>query len=262
MLDFHKDKQRYFDYQYWTARDYILPFVAEFLSEQKPLQVLEIGCAEAGVLKAFVEQGHSCTGIELSEYRLADARIFLKEAYQGGQIRFVNKNIYDIRVEEDLGTQYDLILLKDVIEHIPNQGQVLAKMKDFLKPGGLIFFGFPPWQMPFGGHQQICDSRFLRYLPWFHMLPADIYRKILNIFGEQETIIQELMDIKSTGISIETFERFVTENQFQILKKKFFLTNPIYQYKFGWKPIEQWSVLASIPHLRNFFTTAAYYVVR
>ena len=65
-------------------------------------------------------------------------------------------SITDSREVEELYTsrQFDLILLKDVIEHIPDQERVIPYLKEFLKPGGRVFFGFPPWYMPHGGHQQ------------------------------------------------------------------------------------------------------------
>jgi 2-polyprenyl-3-methyl-5-hydroxy-6-metoxy-1,4-benzoquinol methylase len=62
-------------------------------------------------------------------------------------------------------------LLKDVIEHIHDQPKLIAWMKSYLAPNGTIFFGFPPWQMPFGGHQQLCRNKVLAKLPYYHLLP-------------------------------------------------------------------------------------------
>ena len=71
---FHKDKERYFNMQYQTSKLYIFPFVASCMDFSRSLDVLELGCAEAGVLKAFIEEGHNCTGIELSEKRIAETK--------------------------------------------------------------------------------------------------------------------------------------------------------------------------------------------
>jgi 2-polyprenyl-3-methyl-5-hydroxy-6-metoxy-1,4-benzoquinol methylase len=38
-----------------------------------------------------------------------------------GQISFLARNIYDIDPDQDLPFKFDLIILKDVIEHIPDQ---------------------------------------------------------------------------------------------------------------------------------------------
>jgi SAM-dependent methyltransferase len=261
MYEFHKDKKRYFDYQYRTARDYILPFVQGYFPSRKKLRVLEVGCAEAGVLKAFVEIGHQCTGIELSEKRTELALSFQKEAVDAGQLRFINKNIYDIDIQSDLGYQFDLIILKDVIEHIPDQKRVLGKLKEFLAANGKMFFAFPPWQMPFGGHQQICDNKILKALPWYHLLPKGIYKGVLKLAGEKETTIEELLEIKDTGISIGQFEKYCHLNDLSVCKSRFFFTNPIYKLKFGLPVLTFPNILGKIPFIRNFYITAAYYIV-
>ncbi len=261
MFEFHKDKERYFNFQYWTARDYIIPFLESEFDFSKKLDVLEVGCAEAGVLKAFVEKGNYCLGIELHDNRIQLAKHFQSAACESGQLEFINRDIYKIDVEKDLKTKFDLIILKDVIEHIPNQENVVPQLKKFLKPNGKIFFGFPPWYMPFGGHQQITKSKALRFLPWFHLLPTPIYKGILSLFGEPEHTKKELLEIKETGISVERFERISKASDLNIFKKQFFFTNPIYQYKFGFKVIKQNSFLANIPFLRNFYSTAVYYLI-
>ena len=71
--------------------------------------------------------------------------------------------------------------------------------------------------MPFGGHQQMAKSKLLSKLPWFHLLPKSIYKKILSWGGQDPITLNEFMEIKDTGISIERFERIVKQNQFQIL---------------------------------------------
>jgi SAM-dependent methyltransferase len=261
MYQFHKDKKRYFDFQYWTARDYIIPFLSGKIDFNRKLQVLEVGCAEAGVLKAFLEKGHQCTGIELSEARTELAKEFQKDAIKEGRLKFINRNIYDINVEKDLETKFDLIILKDVIEHIPDQQRIIKRLKDFLVPGGKIFFGFPPWQMPFGGHQQICHNKFLKALPWFHLLPYGIYKRILKLGGERDVIIKELIEIKETGISIGQFENYCRRNKLKILQRKSFLTNPIYKFKFGLPVISYPNIIGYIPFIRNFYITASYYIV-
>ena len=262
MFEFHKDKERYFNIQYQISKEYIIPFVAPFCDLNKEKKVLEIGCAEAGVLKAFLELGHQCTGIELSPSRTELAKELLKEDFKKGRIDFINKNIYDINITKDLPHLYDLIILKDVIEHIPDQKLFIEKLKDFLNPDGQIFFGFPPWQMPFGGHQQMCESGIASILPWYHILPKSVYKMMLKMFGESKEKIEALIEIKETGISIERFQRITKDAGFQILTKKFYLINPIYKYKFNLKSKEQFGFISHSPYIRNFFTTTAFYLIK
>lgn len=262
MYGFHTDKERYFDMQYRVTKDHILPFIKKHAPGKKWNRVLEIGCAEAGVLKAFLEEGAFCTGIELSEGRLQSAYKFHHTALAEGRIEFVNRNIFDIDPENDLGGRYDLVILKDVIEHIPGQKEFIHQLPGFLNEGGMIFFGFPPWQMPYGGHQQVCKNKLLSKLPYYHLLPGSVYKGILKLGGESEMTIDELMDIKSTGISIERFEKALLFNKLEIVGKEHFLFNPIYEHKFGVKPRKQFPLISTLPFLRDLVTSACYYLVR
>lgn len=261
MFEFHTDKERYFQMQYKVTKNYVLPFIRDIVDLHTRLNVLEIGCAEAGVLKAFTELGHTCTGIELSEGRIKLAERFMEKEVKAKQISFICRNIYDIDTDKDLPEKFDLILLKDVIEHIPDQARFMRQLKQFLKPNGKVFFGFPPWQMPFGGHQQLCKGKVSSKLPYFHLLPRPIYKGVLNSFGESEGTVKGLMEIKDTGISIERFEEIVQQVGYELLNKQLFLINPIYEYKFNLKPKKQFKLLSGIPYVRNYYSTCAYYLI-
>ncbi len=261
MFDFHSDKSTYFKYQYRTAKEFIIPFLEQTFELTPDFKVLEIGCAEAGVLKAFLERGHECVGIELMEGRVKLAEQFLKEDVQSGKVRFIAKDIFDIDIKKDIGHKFDLVILKDVIEHIHNQELFIGKLKDFLTPNGKVFFGFPPWQMPFGGHQQVCTNKFLANLPYFHLLPMSMYKGVLKLFGESERKIENVAEIKETGISVERFERIFKQEDYSQLRRQLFLINPIYKYKFNLKPRPQFRLFSSIPIFRNFVSTCAYYVI-
>ncbi len=261
MFDFHKDKVRYFDMQFRNSKEYIIPFVKPHLAFDKNLEILEIGCAEAGVLKAFIDAGHHCTGIELNEGRVQDAKSFLQQEIEEGKATIINKNIFDIS-DSEFEFKFDLIILKDVIEHLPNQALFIRELKKFLNPNGHIFFGFPPWQMPFGGHQQICENRFASYLPYYHLFPKLIYKGILKLFGEDSKTIDELIEIKQCGISIDRFEKVAKAEGYRVVCKTHFFINPIYKYKFNLKVRRQLPLITHLPYLRNFLTTAVYYLIK
>jgi hypothetical protein len=89
-----------------------------------------------------------------------------------------------------------------------------------------------------------------------------LYKGLLKLSGEYEEVIGELLEIKDTGISIERFERIVRQSGYTIPLRTFYLVNPIYQYKFGIKPREQFSFIGKIPYLRDFVTTCVYYLIK
>lgn len=258
MFEFHGDRKRYFEIQVENTRKYVIPFIENYKPIVAGTRVLEIGCGEAGVLKAFTDKCCIGVGVELDEPRLVMAREWMQEELNAQKISFISKDIYKVNIEEELKGKFDIIILKDVIEHIHDQPKLIAWMKSFLNKDGVIFFGFPPWQMPFGGHQQIMKGKFLSKLPWFHLLPAVIYKAILKTGKEN---VAEMMEIKETGISIERFEKIVGETGYKVVNKTHYLINPIYEYKFGWKPKKQNGLIKSIPWVRNFFTTCVYYLI-
>jgi 2-polyprenyl-3-methyl-5-hydroxy-6-metoxy-1,4-benzoquinol methylase len=165
------------------------------------------------------------------------------------------QNIYDTTPQQFDG-KFDVIFLRDVIEHIPNQEKFMDFLKDFLLPDGVMFFAFPPWHNPFGGHQQICKSKILSYLPYFHLLPQKLYKYILQKSGEGTG----LLNIRLTGISIARFERILKTENYRILEKTSWLFNPNYQVKYGLPPTKVWKIF-QILHLQDFYTTAMYYVI-
>ncbi len=259
MFEFHADRKRYFDIQALNSSKYIVPFIESCFTIKKGLRVLEIGCGEGGVLKPFLDKGAICVGVEFDLLRIENGKKWLGEEIEKGKLSFVAKDIYDTTVEE-LGGKFDIILLKDVIEHIHDQPKLLARLKEFLTPPGIIFFGFPPWQMPFGGHQQLCKNS-LGKVPYFHLLPKSLYKSALKLFKEPDYIINDLLEIKETGISIERFEKIVKQNDYKITGKINYLFNPIYEYKFNIKPKKQNKLVSKIPYLRNYCTTCMYYII-
>lgn len=258
MFDFHNDKERYFEMQQENAEEYVIPFIQQAKALKAGDRVLEIGCGEGGVLAAFIKKKCVGVGVELHESRLQLAKELLQNEIEQNKISFIASDIYNV-TEQKLGGKFDLIIMKDVIEHIHDQKKLLKKLHDLLVPDGVIFFGFPPWQMPFGGHQQMCKSKFLSKLPYYHLLPRPIYKWVLKSFGEPT---EDLLEIKDTGISIERFERIVKQTNYKVINKIHYLINPIYKYKFGLNAKKQFSILQNIPYIRDYFTTCVYYLIR
>jgi SAM-dependent methyltransferase len=259
MQDRHLNKVKYFEEQALTTGKYVIPYVAAFMNIQPGLRVLEIGCGEGGNLKPFLEAGCRVTGIDLSESKIANGTRFYADHPVKSNLEFICEDIYNIATPE---TPYDLIIMRDVIEHIHNQERFMHFVKRFMAPAGLFFLAFPPWQNPFGGHQQICQNRYLARMPWIHLLPAGLYTRLLKWGGEPEVRIEALLEIKETGLSLERFESILERETYEIVRKDFYLINPNYEVKFGLKPRLVPGFLCVVPYLRNLVTTSAYYLIR
>jgi SAM-dependent methyltransferase len=247
----------YFNEQVYTTQKFVIPYINAVLPITKNIHVLEVGCGEAGNLKPFVDIGCRAAGVDLNKVKVEYAKQYYSN-HQNKNVELVVEDIYHMvnRYKEE----FDLVFLRDVIEHIHDQKKFMNCLKGFLKPDGKVFFGFPPWQNPFGGHQQICENKLLSKLPYFHLLPKSIYKLILKAGGEKKSTIKELLEIKDTGISIERFEKILKTEGWKIYRKTFYFINPNYEIKFGIQPRETMEIIAKIPILRNFFTTAVYYI--
>ncbi|MES2704053.1 MAG: class I SAM-dependent methyltransferase [Bacteroidota bacterium] len=257
----HLDTKVRFDQQVDNSRSYVLPFIEKTQPISAATRVLEVGTAEGGVLRPFLERGCKCVGVDLAAFRIDLAKQYQQEEVAAGQAEFICQNIYDADFLSRFRNSFDIIILKDVIEHVPEQEKFVPYLKNFLRPGGQIFFGFPPWYMPFGGHQQICSAKWASVLPYYHILPRFIYKGILKLAGEPPTNIKELLEIKDTQITIERFERIIKKSGLNILNQQDYLINPIYKYKFGLQPRKQFAPLTWIPYFRDFVTTCVYYTV-
>ncbi|MEZ5173964.1 MAG: class I SAM-dependent methyltransferase [Bacteroidia bacterium] len=245
---------------YRVTRDYIIPYLEHQHVLKPEMEVLEIGCGEGGVLKAFAGYGCNCTGMDLSDSKIENGKAIFAEDEDGSRVHLFSANIYDQSTMDAFRGKFDLIVLKDTIEHIPEQEKVMKQLPVYLKPGGRLFFAFPPWNMPFGGHQQTATTKFGQ-LPWMHLMPRSWYRGFLKKAGEPEPTIESLLEIHDTGISINRFERIAKEGGYRIVDRRLYLINPIYRFKFNLTPRKQVSVISGIPVLRDFVSTTAYYIL-
>jgi SAM-dependent methyltransferase len=259
MFSFHTDRDAYHRLLHNNAVEHILPFVLRETVLGPDSRVLEIGSGDGGNLSAFLTLKCTVVGVELDANLVEFTKRKLDTYIDNGKLTMISRDIYDVDIEMDLGGKFDLIVLKDVIEHIHDQPKLFRRMKEMLTERGMIFFAFPPWQMPYGGHQQICAGKLTSKLPWYHLLPRKWYESILKRNNEP---VDVLMEIRDTGISIERFEAIAKSTGYNTIRKQLWLVNPVYEHKFGLRARRQLPILRSIPWIRNFFTTCAYYLLK
>lgn len=259
MQDRHYNKKKYFSEQSYTSNKYVIPFIEKHKKITPDLSVLEIGCGEGGNLMPFLDRGCKCVGIDLSQGKIELGNEFYAEHPNVKNLELINEDTYNIPY--DNAPKFDIIIMRDVLEHIHHQDKFMADVKKFITPDTLFYLGFPPWQNPFGGHQQKCKNKILSILPYYHILPKGIYKSILKI-TETDEKVENLLEIKQTQITIETFRKILKKEQYETLEEVFYFINPNYEIKFNLKPRKQWAIINKIPYLRNYFITTCYYLVR
>jgi SAM-dependent methyltransferase len=245
-----------------VTTDYVIPFVEQSGPLPPEARVLEIGCAEAGVLKAFLDRGATAVGVDRNGGRLERGKTFLADAVRDGRLRLLHQDAQDLLEHEQFRSYFDVIVLKDVIEHVEDRPALFGVMARLLCPGGRVFMSFPPWRMPFGGHQQICRSWLLSRFPYLHLLPERAYRRVLTAFSEKPTRIESLMATYRTGLASAELRKIAECAGYSVLSERLYLLNPMYAYRFGVEARVQAGWVAAQTSLRDFITTCAYYTLR
>lgn len=246
----------YFNELAITSKKYFIPYISKHINIVEGMSILEVGCGDGGNLLPFAEIGCITTGVDISEGRIRDAILFFKENRIEG--KFIASDVFKLK---DLESSFDLVICHDVIEHITDKATFISNLHKYIKPGGVVFVSFPAWQMPFGGHQQICRNKVISHFPFLHLLPACIYKAILKLGGESEGLINELLTIKETRTPIELFEKLLRQEHITVADRQFYFINPHYEVKFKLKPRKLPAVIGSIPYIRNFFTTSCFYIL-
>ena len=255
MQERHSNRERYFEEQAQTTARYYIPYILKHTGTM-PREVLEVGCGEGGNLLPFAQMGCRVTGVDMASSRIEQARAFFAERKQPGT--FIASDVFCL---EELECKFSLILVHDVIEHIGDKAGFLQGLRRFLAPGGCLFVAFPAWQMPFGGHQQIARGAVSR-VPFVHLLPAGLYRRVLRWAGERDDTVKELLEIKQTRCTVELFQRVARRAGYDLVNRQLYFINPHYEVKFGLKPRRLSRFLSALPYLRNFFSTSCFYILR
>ncbi|MDD6104535.1 MAG: class I SAM-dependent methyltransferase [Bacteroidales bacterium] len=254
------DRKLYFDELCETAEQFYIEYLKKFKEVNQNTRILEIGCGEGGNLLPFARMGCKVAGFDLSRRKIENARAFFEA--EGTAADFFCADVLSDNPFEG-AEKFDILLIHDVFEHIeqPFKHLFFERINAFLKNDGIVFFGFPAWQMPFGGHQQACKSKAAR-LPFIHLLPAALYRRYLLAFKEDPAAVEDLMSIKRSSVTVEHFERLCKDCNYRILERQLWLISPHYRAKFGFTPRKLSRCIAAIPYLRNFFSTSCFYVVK
>jgi 2-polyprenyl-6-hydroxyphenyl methylase/3-demethylubiquinone-9 3-methyltransferase len=94
--------------------------------------VLDVGCGGGILTEAMARSGARVTGIDLSEKALRVAELHLLESRL--DIRYEKSSVEDYR-----GT-FDVVTCMELIEHVPDQGSLVAACARLVRPGGHVFF--------------------------------------------------------------------------------------------------------------------------
>jgi len=121
------------------------------------LQALDVGSGYGATACELAKSCQRVVGIELSQQRV-DAASQLAQDADVPNVEFRCQGVLELDDHE----AYDLAILDNVLEHLPDQAAALAAISQTLRPGGLLYILVPNKLWPIEVHYRL---PFLSYLP-------------------------------------------------------------------------------------------------
>lgn len=236
-------EKHYFEQQKHTE-NYLISYFDQHLAGWRNFNILEAGCAEAGCVRVLSGLGVSVSGVELMPNRVRLAKRLNPD------LNVEIGDITDPKIGGRFSRRFDMIIMRDVIEHIPNRDALFRNLRALLKPGGILYLTFPPRFSPFGGHHQN-GRTILKRAPYLQLLPAPAIRHLGKLFHEQEPVIEETVRNFNIGLSIHALNQWMKMYGFAPVLFELFISRPVYRTRFGWPVIR----FPNLPFLCEFLAT-------
>jgi SAM-dependent methyltransferase len=250
------DGLSYFDYQYSIAQNVLTPWLDPHVSLAGSA-VGDFGCHQGGVLQGLREVAGIGSGIG---FDVDEASIRRSPFKPSTRFRLLPGDILDIDAER---YKFDLILLRDVIEHTRNPVAILKKAQTCLTHGGCIFVSFPPYYSPFGGHQHE-TSNGIRFVPFIHYLPDVLFYSLSRFrdtpYMSAAGTLADIKAVRQTRLTLAKAERAFDRAGLRIEGQEFFLFRPEFQIRYA---LSSWHIplVHRVPIVREFVTCGAYYLL-
>lgn len=225
--------KRNFRMQYRLAIHTLIPWLERLDALPDRASVCEIGCAEGGVLNAFVQHGAGfALGTDIMAPLLEQVSTPIAQALNL-DASFVHHDVIYDAIPEAWQERFDVVVLRDVIEHLDDAAVALRNIARIMRPGGVILITFPPYLSAYGGHQQLLGTA-LGALPWVHLLPRSIFFWMIDQgdpMNQEE--LRRLHRIRCSAAQILNDARHAG---LSLLDERYFGLRPVFRWKYN-KPI-------------------------
>ena len=214
-------------------------------------RVADLGCGRGGGTLAFAAAGASIHGIDINPAAIAFARA--QASQRSLPATFAVGNALEFPAPEWQG-RADLVLLQEVVEHVPDVAQTLRAAAAWVKPHGCCLVTFPPYYCPSGGHHHY-GYRPYRYIPWLHLFISQgrLLRCLPEFYREEVRSVNRL--------TISRFEGAVKQSGWRVIQRVGYLIRPSISLRLSLPTIPAgW--LATIPGIRELVVTGMEYLLR
>ncbi len=102
------------------------------LSSKPPSKILDLGCSSGLLAERLRAMGHQVTGVDVTEIEGVGERtsaFFKADLNQG--------------IPPEVGSDFDLVLAADVLEHLSDPAALMDQIRDVLAPDGTVIFCVP-----------------------------------------------------------------------------------------------------------------------
>lgn len=252
--DRHENSDAYFDYEARVTNGHLIPL---FRDVGVPLDrpILDVGCCFGGCSITMAESlDVPIVGIDINQNYIETASRISKE--RGINARF---DIADVLTDKIQGGPYGLILMHDVIEHLPTPEIALARLLPLVDNDGFLYVSFPPWLSPYAGHQHNVESK-VKFMPYLHALSPSLFLKLINRWEPRgEEWVEELTPIVENSLTMRKFEGLAERAGWKIVRKETYLLRPEF-IRMGLPKIPNYW-FGKIPWLGECFTTGCEYLL-
>ena len=247
---------RNFRMQYRLGLETLVPWLRRLNVFHTGANVCEIGCAEGGVLTAFLEQGASFgLGTDIASALLDQISIPLAEKL-GVDVTYAHHDVIGDEIPDVWKERFDVVILRDVIEHLDDPAVAIENISRIMKPGGVLLITFPPYHSAFGGHQQLLGNK-VSGLPWVHLLPKGLFMNVIKSGDPQNQ--EEVRRLHRIRCTPQKITRAFSNAGLTIEDERYFGLRPVFKWKYQMSiPELELTAVKWFPLVKNLAMEAAF----
>lgn len=253
----NQGKKTYAQWQFEKGFDtirYYLPYVS--LKEMFNNKIaLDVGCGAAGKSLYYAKQGSRMVyGIDPIAAYKEQADLLAENLNLQKKFQFVVGSASNMPFEDNY---FDTIVLNDSMEHVDNPENVISECYRILKPEGMIYINFPPYNHPYGVHLSDVIG-----IPWVHLFFSEktlinTYKDLVKSLPDGFERIDLRIDVDMKGneyfsyinkMTIKEFRKIIDRCRF---KKLYFKIIPLRKIT---------TPISKLPILSEYFTKMVVFI--
>jgi SAM-dependent methyltransferase len=250
----------YWTYQYELASTQLHPCLEDWGVWRAGVRILDVGCGDGGGTCALAEAGARIAALDIDPRLLAMADERARS--RGLEIEFDTADITSAASLSNFDGPYDLILFRDVLEHIPDVDAALAQCSSRLADGGGIVVIYPPYWSPYGGHQQTLSAarRFgLRWakLPFIHWLPMPAWAALARSAAVPDVQWEDVSIVRRASLTIAGLGDRARRHGLRVDRARRYFLRPSVHLRYG-VPVLDAGILGRIPLVREVMVSGSW----